>query len=79
VKLVWYSVALLCAVMGSLATLRSLERLIFGGGDGSAAFQITSGLGLLFLAARAVRQARSLKKRRPARPAVTPAGESVPP
>jgi hypothetical protein len=56
--ILWYVVALVCGAIGALGVLRTLERVIFGGGSGSLVFQFAFGMGFLFLAMRAVQRAR---------------------
>ncbi|RKH16937.1 hypothetical protein D7Y13_16210 [Corallococcus praedator] len=65
--LFWYLMVTLLGALGTLASLRVLERLVYGGGSGSLLVQAGMGLGLLMLATKALGKARALK--RPAPPA----------
>ncbi|WP_147443276.1 MULTISPECIES: hypothetical protein [unclassified Corallococcus] len=56
----------LLGALGTLASLRVLERLVFGGGSGSLLVQAGMGIGCLMLAKKALGKARG--RGRPAPP-----------
>ncbi|GEM_PF-3205959 len=58
-RFLWYFFAFVCGTLGLLSTLRSLERMIYGGGSGSMAMQAMFGLGFVMLAIQAWRKARA--------------------
>lgn len=58
-KLGWYLLTVLLGAFGSLALLRSVERMVFGGGQGSLAVQILIAVVALFLAWKSLGRARA--------------------
>ena len=58
-KIVWYVLTVLLGAVGALSLLRSVERLAFGGGQGSLAVQLVIGVVALFLAWKSLGKARS--------------------
>ncbi|MCY1035408.1 hypothetical protein OV207_28435 [Corallococcus sp. BB11-1] len=68
----WYLVVTLLGALGTLASLRVLERLVYGGGSGSLLLQAGMGLGLLMLANKALGKARAQGRSAP------PTGSSKP-
>ena len=71
VHVFWYLVFLLSGALGALGILRAFERLIFGGGQGPLTMQFGFGLGLLILAAQALRKARDVRRRIPRKTGAT--------
>jgi hypothetical protein len=58
-KVGWYLVTVLLGAFGALSLLRSLERLVFGGGQGSLAVQVLIGVVALFFAWKSLGKARA--------------------
>lgn len=58
-KIVWYLVVVVLGAIGALSLLRFLERVAFGGGQGSAWVQLFIGLLCLLGAWRFLKNARA--------------------
>ncbi len=56
-----YLAVLIFGALGTLALLRALERVVFGGGQGSLLMQFGFGVGFIVLAARTLRAARAAR------------------